>query len=177
MNEELKQRIYSLRRIPELQTRKLKDATRLHLLNLAHRHQYAVTLTLKPHELVSTSVGKHYRLTNERDAEATASRFLNKLNRLVFKNAAKRFNKTLKSVVVLQGLKKDKHLHLHLAISDVPQRIAPSKFKRIAVAAMSSVPLIDEQFDVAISDSGWIDYICDEVTHKDTDTVLWQICS
>lgn len=138
-------------------------------------YQYAVTLTFVQHVHVSNAHGEHYRSTTREDIEKAVERFQQKLNLLVFKNEARRRGRKLRYLPVLEGLRNHKHLHVHMSIGGCPSHILPSEFVKLVKKAASLVPLCNQQSDIQIMDSGWMDYMCKEVANTHTDNVLWQL--
>lgn len=68
--------------------------------------------------------GKVHRLLTEDNARQNVKHFLNILNKKVYGNAAKRFNKKVHAIPVIQGGTKNNQLHLHMTV------VVPERFKR-----------------------------------------------
>ena len=93
----------------------------------------------------------------------------------MFGKAAERYGKQLKYLIVVEGERSEKNLHLHLAIGDLPSHVKFNQVANLVKQAKSHVLEIDEQYKVDITDSGWMEYISKEFGAKDTDNVLWQL--
>ncbi len=152
-----------------------KSAARAWLHSLCSNYPVALTLTLKQTITVNTPVGSYKRQTVREDCDKIAKRFIQKLNREVFGMTAERHGKALKFLVVVEGERSNKNIHLHLAIGALPAHV---KFNQVAILveqAKAKVVEIDEQYKVDITDSGWMEYISKEFGAKDTDNVLWAL--
>lgn len=152
-----------------------KTAVRGWLSSLRAQFQYAVTLTIKQSITVKTERGVHIRKLKRTDCDAIARRFTQKLNRQAFGKAAERHGKRLKYLVVVEGERTGKNLHLHLAVGDLPSTYMPNEFPTMVANAVNLVRELDTQHDVQIMDSGWTDYITKELGRHDTANVLWQL--
>jgi hypothetical protein len=142
------------------------------------QYPYALTLTLKQTVQTNTALGSVTRSLKRDDCIRIARRFQQKLNRQVFgKRAAESYGKGLRYMVVLEGERSDKRLHLHMAIGAVPRYIKPNAIAARIAAAKQLVSEIDTQHKVDIADSGWLEYIAKEATQNDTDNVLWELCN
>jgi hypothetical protein len=154
-----------------------KAATRAWLGSLAKDYPLALTLTLKQQIVEITPLGRRQHAITRQDAEKIAKRFIQKLNRAVFgKRAAEKHGKTLKYIVVLEGERSKKNLHLHLSIGGLPSTIRFNQFDGLVKEAKSHVEHVDKQHKTDLADSGWMEYICKELGRKDTDNVLWSLC-
>ena len=154
-----------------------KAATRAWLSSLSSEYPLALTLTLKQAIAYSTPFGKREQAIDRTEAERIAKRFTQKLNRAVFgKRAAEKHGKTLKYIVVLEGERSKKNLHLHFSIGGLPPTIRLNQFDGLVKEAKSHVEHVDEQHKTDLADSGWMEYICKELGRKDTDNVLWSLC-
>ena len=152
-----------------------KDSVRNWLNSLGSGYQFAVTLTIKRSVKVTTNRGVHIRRITRKDCDAIASRFIKKLNRQAFGNAAERYDKGLKFIPVVEGERSGKNLHFHLAVGGLPSSYMPSQFREMVQNALYRVNELDQQHDVQIMDSGWLDYFTKEIGRHDTDNVLWQL--
>lgn len=157
----------------ELQTQ--KAAARAWLHSLYRQYPVALTLTLKQTIDVSTPIGSHKRRLLREDCDKIAMRFIQKLNRQAYGHAAERHGKALKFLVVVEGERSSKNLHLHLAVGALPTHVRYNQVAKLVEQAKAHVAEIDEQFKVDITDSGWMEYISKEFGAKDTDNVLWQL--
>ena len=156
----------------------VKDATRAMLCGCSAQYPYALTLTLKQTLSVSTAAGVASRALRREDCIRIAHRFQQKLNRQVFgKRAAEVHGKGLRYLVVLEGERSNKRLHLHLAIGGMPRHVKPNVVPVYVSAAKQLVAEIDTQYKVDIADSGWLEYMSKEATWNDTDNVLWELCN
>lgn len=93
------------------------------------------------------------------------------------KRAAEVHGKGLRYLVVLEGERSNKHLHLHLAIGGMPRHVKPNLVPAYVSAAKQLVAEIDTQYKLDIADSGWLEYMSKEATRNDTDNVLWELCN
>jgi phenylalanyl-tRNA synthetase alpha subunit len=153
---------------------KLKADTRTWLRSLHDRYSIACTLTLKQTIAEHTAKGTYKRQITVNDAKNTAQHFIKQLNKEVFKNSAKRHNKTLHYIVVCEGERSYKRLHLHFAIGG----IATDRLKemnRYINNAKQYVQNIDKEFKADIADSNWMDYITKELGSKDTENIFWDL--
>ena len=153
---------------------KLKADTRTWLRSLHDRYSIACTLTLKQTITENTQLGTYKRQITTNDAKNTAQHFIKQLNKEVFKNSAKRHNKTLHYIVVCEGERSCKRLHLHFAIGGIgTDRL--KEMNRHIQKAITCVQNLDRQFEATIADSGWMDYITKELGNKDTDNIFWDL--
>jgi hypothetical protein len=152
-----------------------KNAVRTWLQGLRADYQFAVTLTIKTSIPVLTERGAHIRRITRRDCDAIAARFVKKLNRQAFGKAAERYNKSLRFIPVVEGERSGKNLHFHLAIGGLPSSCLPNQLPAMVRNAINLVRELDEQHDVQVMDSGWIEYFTKELGRNDTDNVLWQL--
>lgn len=142
------------------------------------QYRYALTLTLKQTVRTTNSLGSLTRSLKRDDCVRIAKRFQQKLNRQVFgKRAAEVHGKGLRYLVVLEGERSNKHLHLHLAIGGMPRHVKPNLVPAYVSAAKQLVAEIDTQYKLDIADSGWLEYMSKEATRNDTDNVLWELCN
>jgi hypothetical protein len=152
-----------------------KNAVRSWLTSLRSEYQFAVTLTLKQYVELRLEHGINYKRLVREDCDKIAQRFIQKLNRQAFGKAAERHGKTLRYLVVVEGERTDKQLHLHMAVGGLPNHYLPNQFATMVKNAADLVREIDTQHDVQIMDSGWTDYITKELGRTDTDNVLWHL--
>ena len=152
----------------------LKAETRTWLRSLHDRYSIACTLTLKQMIVENTQLGTYKRQITVNDAKNTAQHFTKVLNKLYFKNSAKRHNKTLNFIVICEGEKSFKRIHLHLAIGGIETRRLKEMNRHIQ-KAITYVQNLDRQFETKIADSGWMDYITKESGNKDTDNIFWDL--
>ncbi len=154
----------------------LKQASRGFARSIIDHYPVALTLTLKQHSAVKNANGIFYKKLNSEECRKIAKRFMQKLNRAVFgKRGAEKYGKTLRYLVVVEGQRSHKNLHLHMAIGDLPKHVALNQLQALVCEAKKRVEQIDEQHDLSLADSGWIDYITKEVSKHDTDNVLWDL--
>jgi len=153
-----------------------KHSTRTFLTSLSMQYPLALTLTLKEYIEVKNANGVFYQKIDKEEVGRIAKHFTHKLNKQVFGISAKRFGKGLKYLVVVEGERTHKRLHLHMAIGDLPSYVKWNEVDRFVRNAKISVKELDEQHKVEIaSDSGWMEYITKELGKKDTDNVLWDL--
>ena len=153
---------------------KLKADTRTWLRSLRDRYSIACTLTLKQTITENTQLGTYKRQITTNDAKNTAQHFIKQLNKEVFKNSAKRHNKTLHYIVVCEGERSCKRLHLHFAIGGIgTDRL--KEMNRHINNAKQYVQNIDKEFKTDIADSNWMDYITKELGNRDTENIFWDL--
>lgn len=152
-----------------------KQAARDWLRGMHMQYPVALTLTLKQHLTEQTAAGNYTRKVTKADCEKAAERFTKKLNRAVFGNAAERYGKKLNYLVVIEGERSCKNLHLHLAIGNLPAHVKFNAISELVNEARKHVQHLDEQYKVDIADSGWFEYMTKELGAKDTDNVLWHL--
>jgi hypothetical protein len=122
----------------------------------------------------NTQLGTYTRKITVNDAKNTAQHFIKQLNKEVFKNSAKRHNKTLNYIVICEGQRSNKRLHLHFAIGGIgTDRI--KEMERHINNAKKYVQNIYRQYEATIADSGWMDYITKELGNNDTENVFWDL--
>lgn len=152
-----------------------KSATRTWLLQLCKNYPIALTLTLKQTMLIKCDKGTYLKKLTRSDCDTIAESFAKKLNKVVFKNAAIRYGKKLNYLVVVEGERSCKKLHIHIALGNLPTHIRFNEVNDLVKKAKKLVGELDEQHKVAIADSGWTDYITKEVSKADTSNVLWHL--
>ena len=152
-----------------------KVATRDWLRGIHADYPLALTLTLKQVIEVKNNNGIYYTKIDKDECRQIAKRFTQKLNQQIFGNSAKRYGKGLKYLIVVEGERSCKNLHLHMAIGKIPEHIKWSDIKELVANAKSKVAGIDKQFDVDIADSGWMEYLTKELGKADTDNILWDL--
>jgi len=155
-----------------------KDATRIWLSSIHKGYPIALTLTLKQFIEIKNDKGTYFKKIDKDDIRRVATHFQHKLNKQVFGcRGAKKYKKSLKYLVVIEGERTHKNLHIHMAIGDLPDYVKWNEINRLVINAKSSVVELDEQHKVDIAgDSGWMgQYLTKELGMKDTDNVLWDL--
>lgn len=152
-----------------------KQATRIWLSSKSSEYPLALTLTLKQTISEQTAFGTNKHSITRLDCERIAKRFIQKLNKEIYGNSAKRHNKSLKYLVIVEGERTYKQLHLHMAIGDLPKHVRFNEFEGLVKKAKVRIEEIDTQHKVDIADSGWMEYITKELGTKDTENVLWNL--
>ena len=152
-----------------------KQATRDWLRGMHTQYPIALTLTLKQQVVERTATGNFTRKLTKDDCIKAAERFVMKLNRAVFRGAAERHGKKLNYLVVIEGERSYKNLHLHIAIGNLPAHVKFNTINELVGEARKHVQQLDEQYKVDIADSGWFEYMTKELGAKDTDNVLWHL--
>jgi hypothetical protein len=152
-----------------------KAAARAWLGSLSRDYPIALTLTIKQTFTVVTPVGSHQHRLVRDDCDRIAKRFMQKLNRQAYGKAAERYSKSLRYIFVVEGERSGKHLHLHVAIGNLPAHVKFNQVGNLVSNAIQHVAELDEQYKVELTDSGWMEYISKELGAKDTDNVLWQL--
>ena len=124
---------------------------------------------------------KLLRHLNRSELERASIRFIDILNRLVYKQLYKRFNKKLDVVMVIEGAKSAKDLHTHFALTK-PKEIIWNEFARRVRKALEMSgdfeifnptynfhkDRAEEQYryKLDIIDSDWLYYITKELEAK-----------
>lgn len=153
-----------------------KEAARLWAGAITKDYPVALTLTLKQVIKEITPKGIYYRQLTKADCEKAAERFICKLNEEVFgKNVVRRHGKGLKYLIVIEGERTGKNLHLHLKIGGFLAGFKYNQLDRHIKQAKTHVQNLEEQYKVDLCDSGWVEYMCKELGRKDTDNVLWAL--
>jgi hypothetical protein len=152
-----------------------KVATRDWLRGLHQDYPVALTLTLKQVIEIKSDKGTYYKKIDKEECRQLAKRFTHKLNQQIYGSSAKRYGKGLKYLIVIEGERSCKNLHLHMAIGEIPKHIKWSEIKGLVDNAKTKVVGIDKESEVSIADSGWMDYLTKELGRADTDNVLWDL--
>ena len=158
---------------------------------LAHgcETKFELCLTLMPKKVLYKYVpgskavkdNKLLRHLNRSELERASIRFIDILNRLVYKQLYKRFNKKLDVVMVIEGAKSAKDLHTHFALTK-PKEIIWNEFARRVRKALEMSgdfeifnptynfhkDRSEEQYryKLDIIDSDWLYYITKELEAK-----------
>ncbi len=152
-----------------------KQATRTWLNSLHKQYPVALTLTLKQVNSYKSVKGIHAKKLDRDECRRIAKHFTHKLNQQVFGSSAKRYGNGLKYLVVIEGERTGKNLHLHMAIGDLPSHVKWNEIDGLVRNAKLRVAELDEQHKVDIVDSGWMEYLTKELGMRDTDNVLWDL--
>ena len=152
-----------------------KQATRNWLNSLHKQYPVALTLTIKQVNSYKSVKGVHIKKLDRDECRRIATHFTHKLNQQVFGSSAKRYGKALKYLVVVEGERTTKNLHLHIAIGDLPSYVKLNELDKLVCNAKLKVEELDAQHKVDIVDSGWLEYLTKELGMKDTDNVLWDL--
>ena len=152
-----------------------KVATRDWLRGIHKNYPLALTLTLKQVIEVKNNNGIYYKKIDKDECRQIAKRFTQKLNQQIFGNSVKRYGKGLKYLIVIEGERSCKNLHLHMAIGQIPEHIKLNAIDGLVKNAKAKVAGIDEQYKVDIVDSGWMEYLTKELGKADTDNILWDL--
>lgn len=152
-----------------------KVATRDWLRGIHKDYPLALTLTLKQVIEVKNNNGIYYKKIDKDECRQIAKRFTQKLNQQIFGNSAKRYGKGLIYLIVVEGERSCKNLHLHMAIGQIPEHIKLNAIDGLVKNAKAKVEGIDEQYKVDIVDSGWMEYLTKELGKTDTDNILWDL--
>jgi len=152
-----------------------KQATRTWLASLHKQYPVAITLTLKQSLLVKNANGAYYKKIDKNEIRRVATHFTHKLNKQYFGCRAKKYGEGLKYLIVVEGERTHKHLHLHMAVGGFANDIKWNEVEDKVRKAKLSVEALDEQHKVDIVDSGWMEYLTKELGMNDTDNVLWDL--
>ena len=153
-----------------------KQATRTWLNSINKQYPIALTLTLKQNIEVKNANGMYYKRIDKDGVKRIAKHFTHKLNKQYFGCRAKKYGEGLSYLIVIEGERTHKHLHLHMALGNFPAGTKWSEVNEKVCKAKLSVDGLDEQHKVDIAgDSGWMEYLTKELGMKDTDNVLWDL--
>lgn len=148
-------------------------------------------LTLMPKKVPHKHVPGKSKITmrhlNKHELERAGLRFVEILNKVVYRNAYLRHGRQLDVVMVMEGEKSYKDLHLHFALRKPDNMIWMEFARRTKLALKLSSEFMvrndsydnryGEQYDGLIQefrykldvvDSGWLYYITKELGHRDT---------
>ena len=155
-----------------------KEATRIWLNSIHKDYPIALTLTLKQLIEVKNDKGTYFKKIDKDDIRQIAIHFQHKLNKQVFGcRGAKKYGMSLNYVVVIEGERTHKNLHIHMAIGGLPDYVKFNQIDGFVRNAKLSIIELGEQHKVDIAgDSGWMgQYLTKELGMKDTDNVLWDL--
>ena len=94
------------------------------------------------------------------------------INRLIYKHAAKRHNKSLLILPVLHGEISNKRLHIHAAIGCIDRDINYDKLRILINTAWREMKWTDNITEIApYKDKGWINYMLHESVRMDLHSV------
>ncbi len=136
---------------------------------------FAVTLTMQPEKV--NYVMQHGYVADKKQLATLMKKsmrhFCNRLNRVFYKSAGKRFGKTAVVIPIFEGVGKDKRLHYHLAIS-APERYSLQEMQEIAQREWTKTFLGGHQ--VVVKDyrcAGWLSYISKEAITPTRENIDW----
>lgn len=152
-----------------------KDVLRTWLCGKYREYPIALTLTFSQAYIYKNANGTVVQRLNKADVERMTETFMRKLNEVVLGNSAKRHQRKLNYVPVIEGERTHKHLHVHMAIGNWPAHVRFNKVDALVTEAKRLVIGIAGQHKVDIADSGWMEYMLKEVGRHDTDNVLWHL--
>ena len=135
----------------------------------------AVTLTLKQSFKVETNAGTYYKRLDIEECGRIARNFQKKLNQLIYKNAAKRNQKSLKYLISVEGGAGGLNLHLHMGIGEFPRHIKFNEIEGLILKAKNKVPEMNKEYEVKLCDTGWNEYIVKTIGKTNTDSILWDL--
>jgi hypothetical protein len=154
-----------------------KDATRSMFHSISTQYPVALTLTFKQFLSIENVMGKYYKKIDKDDIRRIVTHFQHKLNKEIFGSSAKRYGKGLKYLVVIEGERTYKNLHVHMAIGNLPAHVKYNEIDNLVRNAKLSVDGVDEQHKVELAgDSGWMtQYLLKELSANDTENILWDL--
>ena len=152
-----------------------KQATRDFLRSLHTHYPLALTLTLKQSYPITNAYGTYIQYLDKDEIRRIARQFKNKLNQQIFGSSAKRYGKGMNYLIVVEGERTYKNLHLHMAIGGKPEFIKWNELDSLVRNAKQRIVEIDEQYKLDVVDSGWSEYITKELGMKDSDNVFWDL--
>lgn len=141
----------------------LKESIRNYIHSLPMKECLSVTLTMKQ------VVNKEY--LDDIKSKTNFRHFMNLLNKKVYGNAHKRFQKSISVLPVLEK-SSDGRFHYHLVLEQ-PQKIQRNVYESLIYECWKDTKFGYNQIDIRnIYSSGWIDYITKFVSKEDT--VDWE---
>lgn len=152
-----------------------KQATRDFLRSLHSQYPIALTLTLKQSYPITNAYGTYIQKLDRDEVRRIAMHFKHKLNQQIFGSSAKRYGKGLKYLMIMEGERTYKNLHLHIAIGEKPDFIKWNELDGLVRNAKQRIVEIDTQHKLDVVDSGWSEYITKELGMADTDNVFWDL--
>lgn len=152
-----------------------KQATRDWLRSLHTEYPIALTLTLKQSIAIKNNNGVFIQKLDIDGCRRIARHFTHKLNQQIYGTNAKRHSLGLKYLIVVEGERTSKRLHLHMAIGNLPSHVKFNEFDGLVQNAKLKVEELDNEHKVDVVDSGWMEYLTKELGMNDTDNVLWDL--
>lgn len=141
----------------------LKRGIRDYVNDLPNKDCLSVTLTMKQ--------GVEYDFLDNIKAYGNFKHFMNFLNKKIYGNAFKRFQKRISVVPVLERSSEGR-LHFHLTL-EKPQRIKQKDYEVMIVECWKKTKFGHRQIDIQnIYSDGWNDYITKLVRKEDA--VDWE---
>jgi hypothetical protein len=141
----------------------------------ADRFSHAVTLTLKPYRIVASPVGDQRQVLTPIEASANFHHFLNRLNAELFGNAAKRFEKSVTAIPLLEGQATHKLLHYHCALGNFPIDLCEKGIAAKITSAWHLTAFGNAQIDIQpMRTSGWLNYAGKEIGFRNADVIDWE---
>lgn len=123
-----------------------------------------------------------YRQLNRTELERANTRLVHMLNKVVYKDRYRRFNKRMDVAAVIEGEKELIDLHTHLALKR-PAELATNEFARRVLKALQlsgDFEIVNKGYDerkhsenkkysykLEIVDSGWLSYITKKLNGRD----------
>lgn len=152
----------------------LKTASRLWTSH-AFKGTVALTLTLKRSFKVASEKGIYYKKIDKDECHRIAQRFKKKLNQAVYGNAVKRYQKSLRYLIAVEGGAGGLNLHIHMVIGEFPEHVKFNQIEDLIIRAKNKVAEIDKQYELKICDSGWNEYAVKTIGKNNTDSILWDL--
>ena len=145
------------------------------MLEHADQFSHAVTLTLKPYRVVATDKGDVSQVLTDIEAKSTFRQFVKRLNASVFGNAAKRFEKSLNVIPMLEGKATKKSLHYHCALGGFPAELCEKAIAAKIASAWHMTAFGNDQLKVKpMQTAGWLTYSAKEIGLTETDVIDWE---
>jgi len=136
----------------------------------------AVTLSLKQSFEVVTNYGIYRKRLDRDECKRIARNFKNKLNQLVYGNAAKKYQKSLEYLISVEGGAGELNLHLHMVVGEFPEHIKLNEIEELILKAKNKVPEMNKEYEVKICyDTGWNEYVVKTIGKTNTDSILWDL--
>ena len=135
---------------------------------------HAVSLTMKQAIWPLTENGRSCTKLDEYQARITLRHGMNRLNRKLWKSAAKR--QTILVLPFLEGKRFRKRLHYHLQIGNLPHATRTETLTRAMKEAWGQTDFGDREITVKplYNEHGWLGYSTKEVSVFNTDCVDWE---
>ena len=136
-----------------------------HLSKVDFSNPISVTLTEKQSNTENPIINE--RQIDNIKSTTNTKHFFNRLNQLIYKNSYRRFNKRIKSFVVMEGTSKVRH-HLHMILNQ-PKHLEFTEFNYLIYRSWidTKYGYKMRDFQKVYSTNGWLNYITKRRTKTD----------